>query len=46
MLNQQLAAEVLSRAVRTGGDFGEIFLEDRVNKFCLKDVLFRIIFFA
>ena len=31
MLNQQLAAEVLSRAVRTGGDFGEIFLEDRVD---------------
>ncbi|MBR6028289.1 MAG: TldD/PmbA family protein [Clostridia bacterium] len=31
MLDQNIAAEVLARAVSTGGDFGEIFLEDRVN---------------
>ena len=31
MLDQYLAREVLAEAVRTGGDFAEIFLEDRVN---------------
>lgn len=29
MLNQAVAQEVLAKAVSTGGDFGEIFLEDR-----------------
>ena len=31
MLDQNVAREVLAEAVRTGGDFAEIFLEDRVN---------------
>ncbi|MBQ8536121.1 MAG: TldD/PmbA family protein [Clostridia bacterium] len=31
MLNQATAQRVLEAAVSTGGDFGEIFLEDRVN---------------
>lgn len=31
MIDQNVAQEVLARAVRTGGDFAEIFLEDRMN---------------
>ena len=31
MLDQNIASEVLARAVSTGGDFAEIFLEDRIN---------------
>ncbi|MBQ4640902.1 MAG: TldD/PmbA family protein [Clostridia bacterium] len=31
MLTEQLAAKVLAEAVKTGGDFAEIFLEDRLN---------------
>ncbi|MCQ2458608.1 MAG: TldD/PmbA family protein [Clostridia bacterium] len=31
MLDQNIAGEVLACAVRTGGDFAEIFMEDRVN---------------
>ncbi len=31
MLDQNLAREVLACAVRTGGDFAEIFMEDRVD---------------
>ena len=31
MIDQKVAREVLREAVRTGGDFAEIFLEDRVN---------------
>ena len=31
MLDRNIAAEVLARAVRTGGDFAEIFLEDNVH---------------
>ncbi|MBQ6951801.1 MAG: TldD/PmbA family protein [Clostridia bacterium] len=31
MLSEQLAAKVLAEAVKTGGDFAEIFLEDRLN---------------
>lgn len=31
MLDQNIAREVLACAVRTGGDFAEIFLEDRVD---------------
>lgn len=31
MLDQNIAQEVLAEAVRTGGDFAEIFLEDRIN---------------
>ena len=33
MLDQNVAAEVLNRAVQTGGDFAEIFLEDSVNSY-------------
>ncbi len=31
MLDRNIAAEVLQRAVATGGDFAEIFMEDRLN---------------
>ena len=31
MLDQNVAREVLAEAVRTGGDFAEIFLENRIN---------------
>lgn len=31
MLSEHVAARVLAEAVRTGGDFAEIFLEDRLN---------------
>lgn len=31
MLKQDVAQKVLEKAVSTGGDFGEIFLEDRLN---------------
>ena len=31
MLNQNIAREVLQEAVRTGGDFAEIFVEDRID---------------
>lgn len=31
MIQESLAREVLAQAVATGGDFAEIFLEDRVN---------------
>lgn len=31
MLDQNVAREVLARAVKTGGDFAEIFMEDRVD---------------
>ena len=31
MLDQNIASEVLARAVQTGGDFAEIFVEDRIN---------------
>ena len=31
MLDQNIAREVLACAVRTGGDFAEIFLEDRLD---------------
>ena len=31
MITQQLATAVLAEAVKTGGDFAEIFLEDRLN---------------
>ncbi|MDO4483053.1 MAG: TldD/PmbA family protein [Clostridia bacterium] len=31
MLDQNIAAEVLACAVKTGGDFAEIFMEDAVN---------------
>ena len=31
MLDQNIAREVLARAVQTGGDFAEIFLEDRID---------------
>ena len=31
MLDRNIAAEVLARAVKTGGDFAEIFLEDSVR---------------
>jgi len=33
MLKQDIAQEVLQAAVSTGGDFAEIFLEDRTNHF-------------
>ena len=32
MISQRLAEEVLARALRTGGDFAEIFEEDRMNR--------------
>ncbi len=31
MMNKQLAERVLQTAMQTGGDFAEIFLEDRIN---------------
>ena len=31
MLDQNIAREVLQEAVRTGGDFAEIFVEDRID---------------
>ena len=31
MLDQNVASEVLARATATGGDFAEIYLEDRVD---------------
>lgn len=31
MLDQNVAREVLQEAVRTGGDFAEIFMEDRID---------------
>lgn len=31
MLDQNIAREVLTKAVHTGGDFAEIFMEDRIN---------------
>ena len=31
MLDQNIASEVLARATATGGDFAEIFLEDRID---------------
>ena len=31
MLDRKTAADVLDQAIRTGGDFAEIFVEDRVN---------------
>ncbi len=31
MLDQNIASEVLAAAVRTGGDFAEIFMEDRID---------------
>lgn len=31
MLDQNVAREVLARAVKTGGDFAEIFMEDRMD---------------
>lgn len=31
MLEQNVASEVLARAIQTGGDFAEIFLEDRID---------------
>lgn len=31
MLDQNIAREVLAEAVRTGGDFAEIFMEDRID---------------
>jgi len=31
MLDQNIAREVLQEAVRTGGDFAEIFMEDRID---------------
>ncbi len=31
MLNQQVAQAVIEEALKTGGDFAEIFLEDRLN---------------
>ena len=31
MITQQTARAVLAEAVKTGGDFAEIFLEDRMN---------------
>ena len=31
MLDQNIAAEVMACAVRTGGDFAEIFLEDKLT---------------
>ena len=33
MLDQNVAAEVLNRAIQTGGDFAEIFLEDSTNSY-------------
>ena len=33
MLDRSIAAEVLARAVKTGGDFAEIFLEDNVHSY-------------
>jgi hypothetical protein len=33
MLDQNVAAEVLNRAIQTGGDFAEIFLEDNTNSY-------------
>ena len=31
MIQESVAREVLAKATSTGGDFAEIFLEDRVN---------------
>ena len=31
MLDRNIAAEVLARAVKTGGDFAEIFMEDNTS---------------
>ena len=31
MLKQDVAQAVLAEALKTGGDFAEIFLEDRLN---------------
>ena len=31
MLDRKTAADVLDQAIRTGGDFAELFVEDRIN---------------
>ena len=35
MLKQDVAQAVIAEALKTGGDFAEIFLEDRLNNNCL-----------